>query len=114
MISQENTNYELKYTANGLPNFYKDGERVKGKDLPKGMRERLLETVDQKPEDADDENKKITSDKICIFCQEPADSGKVLNQSFIALCRDHYLTKNLGKVAQRIRELNETNLQKVN
>jgi hypothetical protein len=112
MIQVNSDTYEIKLTANGMPNFYKNGERVKGKSLPVGMREALnqevnpAETIDELPIVQDDENKKTNSDVLCLFCQQPADSGKTLNGKFVALCREDYLTKNLGKVAQRVRELN--------
>jgi hypothetical protein len=108
MISHENSTYELKYTSNGMPNFYKDGERVKGKELPDGLREELLETVDLEPTIVDDENKKTIPDKLCIFCQQPADSGRFLNRSVVPLCRNDYETKTLGRIAQQLRELNES------
>lgn len=103
MISHENSEYDIKYTANGMPNYYKDGERIKGKDLPEGLREKLVETVDQAPIVQDDINKN-TNDKTCVFCQELADSGKYLDGKVIPLCRTDYETKTLGKIAQRVRE----------
>ncbi len=109
MIEYENITYELKLTANGMPNYYADGERVKGKTLPEGIRERLNEdqTVDPTTQIVNDEPKPIT-DILCIFCQEPATSGKTLNSKFVPLCRNDYLAKSLGKVAQKVRELNGT------
>lgn len=104
MITHENSLYEMKYTANGMPNYYKDGERVKGKSLPDDLRKRLIETIDLTDKEVDDENKKPAS--TCIFCQAPADSGRILNQQLVPLCREDYTTKNLGKVAQQLRELN--------
>jgi hypothetical protein len=106
MISHENSTYEIKYTANGMSNFFKDGERVKGKTLPEGLREKLIETVDQSQIVSDDKEKNITTNKTCVFCQEYADSGKVLNAKVVPLCQEHYQTKTLGKIAQRVRELN--------
>lgn len=105
MISHENHEYDIKITANGMPNYYKDGERVKGKNLPEGLREQLLETIDDSENIVDDKNKNITTDKLCIFCQGPADSGRTVNRQFIPLCRNDYETKTTGKIAQRVREL---------
>lgn len=109
MISHENSTYEIKYTANGMPNFFKNGDRVKGKTLPEGIREQLmLETIDEDKIIPDDENKNVITDKVCIFCQQYADSGKVLDAKVIPLCQEDYQTKTLGKIAQRVRELNGT------
>lgn len=106
MILHENSAYEIKYTANGMPNFFKDGERVKGKSLAEGLREQLLKTVDQIETGVDDKNKNTTN-RSCIFCQGHADSGKFLNSKVIPLCREDYQTKTLGQVAQRVREIND-------
>lgn len=114
MIQVNSDTYEIKLTANGMPNYYKNGERVKGKSLPVGMREALnqevnpAETIDEYPNIHEDENKKPTQDVFCIFCQELATSGKTLSSKFIPLCREHYLDKNLGKVAQKVREISGT------
>ncbi len=67
---------------------------------------RPKKTIDQNVNMEDDKNKNLPGTKSCIFCQEEGVSGKILNQKFIPLCREHYQTMNLGKIAQRIRENN--------
>jgi len=105
MLVINNNIYELKFTANGMPNYYLNNERVKGKTLPEGIREKLNQTIDEIKNSSEDENKNLET--ICIFCQGYANSGKLLNGQLIPLCREDYETKTLGKVAQKVREINE-------
>jgi hypothetical protein len=107
MISFENATYDIKYTKNGSPNYFKSGKLIKGKLIPDVVRELLAQSID--PESLlldDDENKNTITEKICIFCQGYADSGKLLNTKFIHLCKEDYQTKTTGQIAQRVREIN--------
>lgn len=47
--------------------------------------------------------------KICIFCGGPGTYQRLINQQSIALCPDDYYDKNMGQIAQRLREMAEAN-----
>lgn len=43
----------------------------------------------------------------CIFCGVVCKKQRLVNGQTVAVCDDHYYSKNMGQTAQRIRELKE-------
>lgn len=42
----------------------------------------------------------------CIFCGETCKNTRRVNNQTVYLCNEHYYAKTIGKVAERIREIN--------
>lgn len=45
----------------------------------------------------------------CIFCGTETTWGRMVNLETLFLCKDHYYSENLGKLAQKQRKLHEVN-----
>lgn len=43
----------------------------------------------------------------CIFCEEPNNKQRLVNGQFIPLCDNHYYGYNLGKLTEKLRQLQE-------
>lgn len=43
--------------------------------------------------------------KLCVFCGMASKYTKMINGQTIYLCDEHYYSKNLGQVAQRLKEV---------
>lgn len=56
-------------------------------------------------ETVSDENVRLEAPlKECLFCGVPCKNVRLLNQQTVALCDEHYYSKTLGQVAQKVRE----------
>lgn len=43
----------------------------------------------------------------CIFCEDPNDKQRLVNGQFIPLCDNHYYGYNLGRLTEKLRQLQE-------
>ncbi len=72
-----------------------DGKLTSADKIPKDILEKLI-----------DENKPIKSRR-CIFCGNNAEYSRFVNLQTVALCEEDYLNQNIGKIAQRLNQLNK-------
>ena len=87
--------YKAIHGSRGI-RYTKDNRLVKKADVP----EEELRRLAPRPEP-------VMPDKQCLFCGEFAKYPRVVNLRTIYLCDNHYYSETLGKIAQRIREIEE-------
>lgn len=83
-------NEGFRYTKNGLI--------TKESRIPHEVMERFAYNPTVEYDDEPDRRR-------CIFCDAPQKRVRGLNLVMIDLCEYHYQTKNLGKIAEQVREL---------
>ena len=85
--------YGVGYTKN---NVFVKGDRV-----PEEVKERLEYAPEMEYDDKPERRR-------CLFCEAPQSHLRVYNDgsgpTMIDLCEYHYLNKNLGQIAQQLRE----------
>lgn len=45
-------------------------------------------------------------ERFCLFCDKATTWGRLYNSQLISLCKKHYHEISLGKIAEKLRELN--------
>lgn len=107
-MQDEYNGYKM-FMVRGKPRFRKVGVRgiAKQNTLPRDVMEHfgLLNPDVPAEEDAPDEPRK--DPKACIFCGVHSRFTRFVNLQTIYLCDNHYYDVNIGKCAQRLRELKE-------
>lgn len=90
------------FTVRGRPKFRKIGERglMKQNALPRDVMDHFGLLGDESPE----EPKK--NPKACIFCGMHSRYTRFVNGQTVYICDEHYYSENIGKIVQKLRELN--------
>lgn len=89
---------------------------VKGRNGVRYMKDKKFVSVKNVPEDVlqqlTEDNvvgeqgvKPTPNSKPCIFCGKWGNKFKLVNQHTIAVCDGHYLTETTGRIAQKLREV---------
>lgn len=92
--------YKTFKAKGGSIRYMLDGRLVKKSSIPADVLIKLnvgME-VDEKPV----EKKELT----CIFCDAPTRITRFLNMQSIAVCEEHYYSKNVGQTVQRLNQIN--------
>ena len=86
----------------GKTNIYRLNKRlVAARNVPLAITE-LLKIYDSVDEDNLPEEEKIVKFKQCLFCEEHGNYHRMVNLQTVDLCRDHYYSENIGKIAQKL------------
>ena len=87
--------YKLIKSSKGT-RYLKDGKLISVKNIPEDVL-RGLETENE------------VKDKRCLFCDRPATKFRLFQLQPVDLCDEDYMTKTLGKIAQKLRDVAEPN-----
>lgn len=93
--------YSKQETKNGI-RYRKDGKLYSVNNIPLN----ILEILQTQPEyDGTPVPEKEV--RTCIFCGTETTWSRMVNLESAYLCKDHYYSVNLGKLAQKQRELQQ-------
>lgn len=91
--------YKKIDSKNGI-RYYRAGKLFSVNNIPMNILE-ILQTQSE----YDDTPIPVKVKRTCIFCGTETNWGRMVNNEFIDLCKDHYYNVSLGKLAQKQREL---------
>lgn len=87
---------------------YRYKKKIVGKNkLPRHIMERYGLLNPEEPQEEDTPEKGREDPKGCLFCGVHSRFTRFVNLQTVYLCDSHYYDVNIGKVAQRLRELKE-------
>ncbi len=96
--------YKMIETKNKGHRYFKDKRFIKKTDIPAEILEKL-----EIGKDIPDEGEQLNSDaKLCLFCGVGCKLTRLVNNKVVYLCEEHYYDKNVGQIAQRVNQLQET------
>lgn len=93
--------YKKTETKNGI-RYRRDGLLFSVNNIPLD----ILEILQEKAE-YDDTPLPEKEARTCIFCGTETTWGRTVNNEYLHLCKDHYYSTTLGKLAQKQRELQQ-------
>lgn len=92
--------YIYKLSKKGLPMYYKDGKLCSKDSIPTIVLENIK--VNEPYEYEVEMPKEIV--KECIFCGKSSNLTRMINANVVVLCKEHFYSENIGKIAQKLRE----------
>lgn len=94
-------NYTLKISVKGRPMYYKENKLVSKNDIPQVVLNNILpgEPYDYVLEGPQEIVKE------CLFCGAFSNLTRMVNGKVIVLCDSHFYSESLGKIVQKVREL---------
>lgn len=92
-------------TNNGVLRYIKDKRFIAKANIPQDILDRL-ELGKDTPDIAESLN---PAARICLFCGMGSKIPRLIHGKTVYLCEMHYHEKNMGQIAQRVRELSATN-----
>lgn len=75
--------------------YMKDNRFIKADDVPQEIKDKL-ETKTAAAE---------APSKTCIFCGEAATESRFIQLQTIALCNDHFYSRTVGQIVQKLKEI---------
>lgn len=90
--------YKKTETKNGI-RYRRGGLLFSVNNIPLDILE-ILQTQNEY-----DDTPIVGESRTCIFCGSETNWGRMVNNQYLYLCKDHYYSVNLGKLAQKQREL---------
>lgn len=94
-------NYTLKISKKGRDMYYKDNKLCSKDSIPPVVLGNLQPGI---PYEYVIEGPKV-NDKKCIFCGMHSNLTRMVNGEVVALCEEHFYSESLGRVAQKVREV---------
>lgn len=93
--------YTLKISKKDRPMYYRENKLVSKKDIPPVVLANLQPGVPyshvvEGPQEIP---------KNCLFCGAPSKLVRLVNNKVLALCHDHFYSETVGKIAQKMKEL---------
>lgn len=95
------------FMVRGNPRFQKYGKLVKKNTLPRDVMEHFGLLSPGEPEETDTPDEPRKDPKACLFCGMHSRFTRYVNAQTVFVCDEHYYSENIGKVAQKLRELRD-------
>ncbi len=91
-----------KIIVRGMSRYMKDKRFIKAEDVP----ESVMAMFNEETEPAEmSTGQDSLRNKVCIFCGEPTNWSRYINGQIVYNCEEHYYSMSIGKIAQKIREI---------